>query len=83
MRALLNKAGFSRASIRTRNSFMIWQHSLVLLKGQCASDLTFAGRLARNMASGLLSLLETTLLTARVQAGELLDVRASKTPQTG
>ncbi len=78
MRALLNKAGFSRSSIWTRNSFMIWQHSLVLRKGQSASDLTFAGRLARNIASGLLSLLETTLLTARVQAGELLDVRASK-----
>jgi hypothetical protein len=76
MRALLERAGFHRSLIRTRNSRFMWQQSLMLRQRRPAVNPGSGGAPAPILAASMLALLETIWLVASANSGEWLDVQA-------
>jgi 2-polyprenyl-3-methyl-5-hydroxy-6-metoxy-1,4-benzoquinol methylase len=78
MCALLERAGFSRISIRTRNSRFIWQQSYLLSKQRTGAQTGSGGKPGNSLAPSVLALMEAVLLVAFRDLGEWLDVQASR-----
>jgi SAM-dependent methyltransferase len=77
MRTLLEQGGFTRISIRTRNSLYFWQQSFMLWTRKRGMPPRIGGKLAASFVPSMLTLLEAVLLVASARSGEWLDVRAS------
>lgn len=78
VRALLEKAGFPRISVRSRNSRFIWEQSYRLWRNRSGVQQCGAAQSARSPAPPVLALLESVCLPVFRNAGEWLDVHATR-----
>jgi SAM-dependent methyltransferase len=78
VRALLEKAGFPRISVRSRNSRFIWEQSYRLWRNRSGVQQCGAAQPAWLPAPPVLALLESVCLPVFRNAGEWLDVQATR-----
>jgi len=78
MRSVMERGGFNRISIRTRNSRYIWQQGVLLWTRRLGMHPILGVKLATALAPSMLAWLEAVLLVAFEDTGEWLDVQASR-----
>ena len=78
LRILLERAGFDRLSIRTRNSRYIWQQGLLLRMHQLDLNPGVGAKVAGYLLACAFSLFEAGVLMAKGDAGEWIDAHACK-----
>jgi hypothetical protein len=74
----MERGGFNRISIRTRNSRYIWQQGVLLWTRRLGMHPILGVKLATALAPSMLAWLEAVLLVAFEDTGEWLDVQASR-----
>lgn len=72
LRVLLNRAGFAKTRVSTRNSSYMWHQSLMLRAGGVAKHGRMRSGVIGELGAGLMTVLESALLTLNANVGECI-----------